>query len=176
MALSKLFDEILVENIINELFDFDKIVPYNFSKVGNDLYKFDINPNVTCNVRLEDVTIHKQNVKFSPILQNVQQIINASFDLNGVDTQYSKENLSELLKILLTVKTCIGDYIDRTKPECVVIVPMSKLGQAKSDRQKDMIYRSIWKKYPVSGYGISDVKVNSYDAFCLYNIDKIKRK
>lgn len=176
MALSTLFNEILIENFINELFDFDKIVPYRFSKIGTDLYKFNINPDVTCNVRLEDVTEHRQNVKFVPLLQNVKQIINASFDLNGVDTQYSKENLSELLKILLTVKICIGDYIDRNQPECVVIVPMSKLGYAKSDRQKDMIYRFIWKKYPVNGYGISDVKVNTYDTFCLYNIDKIKSK
>lgn len=174
MALSKIFNEIILETALAELFDFNKIVPYDFQQIGNDSYKFLVRDGILCTVFLENVTVNKEIIEFSPLLKNVKEVINASFDLNGVDTQYSKENLSEFLKILLTVKICVNDYVDKHKPECVVVVPMSKLGLGNSDKQKDMIYRSIWKKYPISGYGVSDVKIKNFNAFCLYNIDKIK--
>ena len=35
MALSKIFNEIILETALAELFDFNKIVPYDFQQIGN---------------------------------------------------------------------------------------------------------------------------------------------
>lgn len=176
MALSKIFDEILIEHYLEEVFDFDNIEPYDVNTLGFGKYSFDISGGVTCSVRVEDVTKDRQFIEFNPARSDIKQVFNASFDINGVDSQYSIETLKVYLRIMLTVKSCISEFIVDNNPECVVIIPFSKQDIPTTDAQKQNIYRHIWRKHPISGYGISSAKIKSFDALCLYRISRSIKK
>lgn len=176
MALSKIFKEILLEKYLEEVFDFNNIEPYKYSEIGTGMYSFDIKTGVVCRVIVEDVTPDIHVIEFKPAQSNIKQAFNASFDINGDDSQYGKEPLGMYLRILLTVKTCIKDFIIKNSPECVIIIPRSKRDSDDGDPQKQMVYRHIWRKHPISGYGLSTAKVNSYDALCLYRISRSIKK
>lgn len=176
MALYKIFEEVLIEQYLEEVFDFNNIVPYDVNTISFGKYSFDIDDNARCTVKVEDVSKDRNLIQFNPARSNIREIFNASFDINGIDSQYSIETLNVYLRIMLTVKSCIADFIDDNKPECVIIIPFSKQDIPVTDAQKQNIYRHIWRKHPISGYGISSAKIKSFDALCLYRISRSIKK
>lgn len=173
MSLVKIFEEVKLENALKVIFDFDNVNLLDFTRSGNK-YRFNIQPDAVCEVNFEDVSSDKHTIRFAPLLQNVKQIVNVNFTINGDDTQYKKTDIAYITTVLFNVVNCINDYISRNDPECLLVIPLAKTGIMAPDRQKDMVYRYICRKYAPSGYGISDIKVISFNGFCLYNIDQLK--
>jgi hypothetical protein len=161
--------KISLMEILKEILDFNTVKSYPIRWSGH-FAKFKTADDLEIVVEFDEKT-NINEFEFLPFLQDkITELVNVSFTVNGEDAKYTNLELNSALALYKTVKDAVERYIAKKKPQCVAIISVHKDGSVKTDPQKDKLYKMIWKKYPVSGYGISDVKflVGDLSGFCLY--------
>jgi len=144
ITLVKLLDE-----IINEVGDFNNIIPYEYDQSGfilSDGYKVDVKISELGNNIIDIPPI------FNPY---DNKIYNLSFNVEGDDAQFKKSNYAELIKILKTVVEILKDKIEiLLKGSIFTILASDKKGNISMDKQKFKLYKSIISKNIPSDYRI----------------------
>jgi len=184
MDLKKL-KNIISESYITEVGDLKNITPFDYLKKNNYHYVFNSNVGFI-DVEIEDLSGFGDDIVF--ITQNQiykqnyqgQPLYNASFVVDGIDSQSAKTDLKELNRIIKTVTLIIEEFIKNMKPFGVFV---SGANRDSSKLEPDKVKNSLWLAIAtgannnLSGYRIDRGELNydgySFDGFMIYK-NKIK--
>ena len=162
----------LYKQIINEYGDLQNIEPYKFIKNINT-YTFS-SDEIEVNVSVEFQNIKSLEIKLNTVskiyydnMKKEDVSYNVLFEIEGIQSQFTKTNLSIYNRIMKTIVIIIQDFINTKKPYGLWIFGTNKKGLPTSDKQKNIIYYNISKYYMPSMYRISEAIIR-YDG-ALYN-------
>jgi hypothetical protein len=173
----------LYKQIINEYGDLQNIEPYSFTKTTNK-YTF-FSDEIEVNVSVEFDNVKSLEVKLDTVskiyydnMKKDDVSYNVSFEIEGIQSQFTKTNLSVYNRIMKTIVIIIQDFINIKKPYGLWIFGTNKKGLSMSDAQKNIIYYNISKYYMPSMYRISEAiaKYNGalYDGYVIFQDRKSK--
>lgn len=141
---------ILLEEIMSEVGDLDKMLSYPVKKIDDFNYSFEIDEDLTAEVKFSrgDIDQHLLNAVKIPTKPSIDDTYNVSYVINGTDTQAKKLDYSTLIKVLKTVSEVTIQFVKSHKDaEALLFMAMSKTGQAikgsYSDPQKHNLYKAI---------------------------------
>jgi len=169
MKINKL-KNIIKESYIKEIGDLKNIETYPYNKESMRNYSFDSNLGEV-SVHFDTVTpfdfqrIKVKNTDFNP--QEDEQY-NISFDIGGTQSQFTKSNYSELVKIVATVKEIIDNFIKTYSPYSLLITGVDKKGEIKTDKQKNTLYLMIATKNIPQGYRLSEAVAFEVEGYILF--------
>ena len=163
---------ILLEKIMSEVGDLDKMLSYSIKKINDLEYSFEINEDLSAIVKFTTGDIGQNllnNVKIpnKPLANNTY---NVGYIINGTDTQAKKLDYSTLIKVLKTVSEITIEFVkSHAHLQALLFLAMSKTGQpikgSYSDPQKHNLYKAILIK------NLSKLGQNwNYGQFKLLNI------
>jgi hypothetical protein len=141
---------ILLEEIMSEVGDLDKMLSYPVKKIDDLQYSFDINDELSAVVKFStgDLDQNLLNSLKIPTKPSADNTYNVGYLINGTDTQAKKLDYSTLIKVLKTVSEITIQFIKSHKDvEALLFLAMSKTGQSingsYSDPQKHNLYKAI---------------------------------
>lgn len=159
---------ILLEKVIKEVGDLENIKPYpyvNTSFTTEQGWKIttDFQP-----YKLEDLKTLGINIEY-----HQPPIYNVVFQVEGVESQFTKTNTSEYLKILKTVTQICYDFIRKNDPNGLTFFAANKndIDFMKSDPQKHKLYKLIVMKQLLKDnkYKMVDLDVyKGFEGFMIY--------
>lgn len=176
MANSKLIS--ILSEIITEVGDLQNIQPYQWSKINDTRYDFQIkreDETFRCSVTF---TVLSKNdislIKFNPIIQpeNADAIQNVTYSIEGEGSQYLKSDFKLLIRVLKTVSDIIEYHIQSTSNTIFVIFEETKSERIGS-AQKSKIYQAIMTQNMLPGYRGSTITYNNtIPGYCISPIYK----
>jgi hypothetical protein len=141
---------ILLEEIMSEVGDLDKMLSYPVKKINDLQYSFDINEDLSAVVKFStgDIDQNLLNGLKIPGNPSADNTYNVGYIINGTDTQAKKLDYSTLIKVLKTVSEITIQFVKSHKQvEALLFLAMSKTGQpingSYSDPQKHNLYKDI---------------------------------
>ena len=141
---------ILLEEIMSEVGDLDKMLSYPVKKINDLQYSFDINQDLIAVVEFStgDIDQNLLNGLKIPGNPSANNTYNVGYIINGTDTQAKKLDYSTLIKVLKTVSEITIQFVKSHKQvEALLFLAMSKTGQpingSYSDPQKHNLYKAI---------------------------------
>lgn len=171
----------LISEIINEVGDLKNITsyPYTTHKRGmNYICRFKaevngVNQDITVSIELSNPSF-KDNLILPPVFEKDGDLYNISFNVNGIDAQFAKTNLSLYLKILKTVTEITSDIISETDVNSLnniyMLGSVSKEGITGKNDTKLKYYRAILNSNLPSGYRMAEGKFYSFNILALQKI------
>lgn len=170
----KLLEKALTD-IYLEALDFKNIVPYPISDDG----KFTTSSGASGKVLIQNVENDLDEIELPEIVMQSydfykrkkpmhSKIYNFAYTIDGSDTQAKKTNYKEILEILLTVMKYLKNFIEKTKPFAVVILPMDKLGGLSTDLQKKLIYDRMISDNIPKEYSVDKASVDEIEGKVIY--------
>jgi hypothetical protein len=172
--MSLLSLKILLEEVINEIGDFKNINSYEFKSLNNNEYIFNVGDDKV-NVYFEKMDPNQIQAMNEFLDKDFfkENIYNVVYDIEGVQSQFTKSNYSILVKILKTVTDIIVDFIDNNDVSFLTFYSMDKTGQTmfKTDPQKTKLNKIIitqnMNKLP--GWKYRDINLGgSFEGTALY--------
>jgi len=167
--------KILLEKVIKEVGDLDKIEPYKWYKISKRIYRFDDKDNDEIIVKFnlfdkEDISA----LNFSSNIENLDKVYNVSYSVKGSESQYKKDDYFFLLKIIKTVYNIVKDFIINESPSGLMFFAGNKNEDfilSKTDPQKGMLYKSVLlknlKNFP--GWSFADSNLDDdFKGFIFY--------
>lgn len=162
--------KLLLEQIIKEVGEIDKIEPYSWEKISNIKYKFFDKDGDLINVIFNKYS--KDDIEYilnkSKALPNSNEYYNVSYNIEEKETQYKKDNYLSLLKIIKTVYDIIKDFINNKDISGLTFFARNKNEDfflSKTDPQKEMLYKAVLLKNIQNFPGWSFVDSNLDDDF-----------
>lgn len=175
---------IIKESYICEIGDLYNIIPYEYNKHNNFHYSFKSDVGLV-DVEIQDLSdfgddvlfltkgqIYKQNYEGQPLY-------NASFTVDGSDSQSIKSNLKELNRIIKTVTLILREFINNIKPFGIFVSGANRdANLLEPDKVKNTLWLAIatgvGKDLPE--YRIDKGELNydgySFDGFMIYKKKK----
>lgn len=159
---------ILYEQLIKEVGDLENIATFPYSNnafITDQDWKVDVSFQEFSN---EDLQAFKINTKFYPA-----PVYNVIFEVEGVESQYTKTTVAEYLKILKTVVAICYDFLKEKDPNGLTFFAANK-DESKfltSDPQKSKMYKIIVAKQLLKSnkYKMVDLKLYSgIEGFMIY--------
>jgi hypothetical protein len=156
----------IINEELNEVFDFNNISNYDFAYYDNDAQSVSNGIKLIGDFKLDDgakVEVYAQNanaelINLPPVFNLNHGAINLAYAVEGVTTQYKKTTLSELLRIIKTVSLIIQKYVtSHNENTLYVLHSESKMGNdLLSDAQKSEMYQMIISKHLPTGFRIGE--------------------
>lgn len=176
MADSKLIS--ILTEIITEVGDLQNIQPYEWSKISNNRYDFQVEFNedtlrgsvIFNRLSQNDISL----IKFNPVIQpeNADAIQNVTYSIEGEGSQYLKSDFKLLIRVLKTVSDIVEYHIQSTSNTIFVIFEETKSERIGS-AQKSKIYQAIMTQNMLPGYRGSTVTYNNtITGYCISPIYK----
>jgi hypothetical protein len=141
---------ILLEELMSEVGDLDKMISYPIKKINDLQYSFEISEDLSAVVKFStgDVDQNLLNSLKIPTKPSADNTYNVGYIINGTDTQAKKLDYSTLIKVLKTVSEITIQFIKSHKDvEALLFVAWSKTGQPIKgtylDPQKYFLYKAI---------------------------------
>ena len=170
----KLLEKALTD-VYLEALDFKNVLPYPISKDG----KFTTSSGASGKVLIQNVENDLDEINLPKIVMQSydfykrkkpehSRIYNFEYTIDGLDTQAKKTNYKELLEILLTVMKYVKNFIEKTKPFAVVILPTDKRGGLSTDLQKKLIYDRMISDNIPKEYNIDKASVDEIEGKIIY--------
>lgn len=135
--------KILLEQVLNEVGDLDKITPYNFIKSSSNKYKFSTDDGLKISVVLD-----KWNDYLKDKFNLSEETYNVSYSVGGDESQFKKESYSYLIKILKTIFDIIVKHLNDNKEITGITLfagnKDKNLFLSHSDTQKEKLYKIIF--------------------------------
>jgi len=167
--------KIILEQVIKEVGDLDKIEPYKWNKVSKTEYEFFDKDNDKIYVRFQLFT--KQDLeylKFSSNIKDLTKVYNVTYSIKGIESQYKKDNYSSLLQIIKTIFDIVKDFISNENPSGLLFFAGNKNEDfilSKTDPQKEMLYKAVLlknlKNFP--GWSFADSNLDDdFKGFIFY--------
>jgi hypothetical protein len=150
---------ILLEELMSEVGDLDKMISYPIKKINDLQYSFEISEDLTAVVKFTTGEVLDQSLLNSlkiPTKPSADNTYNVGYIINGTDTQAKKLDYSTLIKVLKTVSEITIKFIKSHKNlEALLFVAWSKTGQ------------------PIKGTYLDPQKYDLYKAIIIKNLNKI---
>lgn len=163
--------QIMLESLIQEIGDLSKIspYPYDLDSKGGKFIVSDLpsNPRGSVNIDLWPQNILPQ-IKTPPIINKQTNFHNASYSIEGDDTQYAITDISTLFKIIKTVIEIISKHLESHPNITTITISASdKKGSLKTDPQKYRFYELLIKQQLPDGFRVSEGNMNGYKLLIL---------
>ncbi len=135
--------KILLEQILNEIGDLDKIDSYDFIKSDSNKYRFSTDDGLRINVVIDGWDDYSQESFELP-----EKTHNVSYSVEGDESQFKKESYSYLIKILKTIFDIIIKHLNDNKEIKGITLFAGNKNKDKflshSDTQKEKLYKIIF--------------------------------
>lgn len=181
----KKLKNIVSESYIVEIGDLKNIIPYEYERKNKYHYVFESNVGFV-DVEIEDLSGFGDDIVFISQSQIYKQnyqgqtLYNASFVVDGTDSQSIQTNLKELNKIIKTVTLIVKKFISEEKPFGIFV---SGANRDSNKLEPDKVKNTLWlaiatgASNDLTGYRIDRGELNydgySFDGFMIYK-NKIK--
>lgn len=137
--------KVLLEQVLNEVGDLDKISPYNFIKSNSNEYRFSTDDGLSIKVSFVEYDNETQEY-----LKLKDKTYNISYSVEGDESQFKKESYSYLIKILKTIFDIIVKYLNDNKEINNLTLFAGNKNKDKflsqTDSQKEKLYKIIFLK------------------------------
>lgn len=138
--------KLLYEEIIKEIGDLENINPYEYTTVSSDNYLFNVGDDKV-NVYFEKMDLNQIQAMNDFLDKDFfkENTYNVVYDIEGVQSQFTKSNYHVLVRILKTIMSIIIDFINNNDVDFLVFYSMDKTGQTmfKTDSQKTKLNKLI---------------------------------
>ena len=171
---------IIKESYIHEIGDLNNISPYEYNKKNNLHYTFKSDVGFVY-VEIQNLSDFGDDIVFITNSQIYKQnyqgqsLYNASFTVDGLDSQSIKSNLKELNRIVKTVTLILKEFIDNLKPFGVFV---SGANRNSTILEPDKVKNTLWLAVATGvgkeliGYRIDKGELNydgySFGGFMIY--------
>lgn len=155
--------KLIYEQILKEVGDLENIKQYSYS---SNSFTTDQGWKVNVDFReldKEELFLLKLKSEYYP-----GPIFNISFTVEGDETQFSKTNMHEYLKIIKTITEICKDFILKENPNGLVFFAANKDKEeifSKTDPQKSKFYKAIVVKQLSKIQGWRLINISLYDEF-----------
>lgn len=160
--------------LLMEILDFNNIPTFDYKKISNDHYQFEVN-KTEVDVNFDEFQFDISIFKVLPLIEpfNGKPLNNVGYKFGGVETQFKKTDVKEFLPILKTIVEIVKEYVQRYDPFLISIFATSRENVLNTDVTKLKIYKLLISKYHPEGYGISTIGLDGDEGILLYNTKKL---